>query len=45
MSSVTVGLIGIVFLVIIFLLGMPVGFAMAFVGLAGLLPGFTQRRT
>jgi C4-dicarboxylate transporter DctM subunit len=35
MSSVTVGLIGIVFLVIIFLLGMPVGFAMAFVGLAG----------
>jgi len=35
MSPVTVGLIGIVFLIIIFLLGMPVGFAMAFVGLAG----------
>jgi C4-dicarboxylate transporter DctM subunit len=34
-SSVTVGLIGIVVLVLIFLLGMPVGFAMAFVGLAG----------
>lgn len=35
MSSVTIGLIGIVVLVLIFLLGMPVGFAMAFVGLAG----------
>jgi C4-dicarboxylate transporter DctM subunit len=35
MSPVTVGIIGIVFLVFIFLLGMPVGFAMAFVGLAG----------
>jgi C4-dicarboxylate transporter DctM subunit len=34
-SSVTVGLIGIVVLVLIFLLGMPVGFAMAFVGMAG----------
>ena len=35
MSPVTIGLIGIVVLVVIFLLGMPVGFAMAFVGLAG----------
>jgi len=35
MSSVTVGIIGIGFLVFIFLLGMPVGFAMAFVGFAG----------
>lgn len=35
MSPVTIGLIGIVVLVLIFLLGMPVGFAMAFVGLAG----------
>lgn len=35
MSPVTVGLIGIVILVVIFLLGMPVGFAMAFVGMAG----------
>jgi C4-dicarboxylate transporter DctM subunit len=34
-SPVIIGLIGIVVLVIIFLLGMPVGFAMAFVGLAG----------
>jgi len=34
-SPVTIGLIGIVVLVLIFLLGMPVGFAMAFVGLAG----------
>jgi len=34
-SPVTIGLIGIVTLVLIFLLGMPVGFAMAFVGLAG----------
>ena len=35
MSPITVGLIGIVVLVLIFLLGMPVGFAMAFVGFAG----------
>ena len=35
MSPITIGLIGIVVLVLIFLLGMPVGFAMAFVGLAG----------
>ena len=35
MSPVTVGIIGIVVLVIIFLLRMPVGFAMAFVGLIG----------
>ncbi|MBA7583474.1 hypothetical protein ES708_25419 [subsurface metagenome] len=35
MSPVIIGLIGIVVLVLIFLLGMPVGFAMAFVGLAG----------
>ena len=35
MSPVAIGLIGIVVLVLIFLLGMPVGFAMAFVGLAG----------
>jgi C4-dicarboxylate transporter DctM subunit len=34
-SPVTIGLIGIVVLVLIFLLGMPVGFAMAFIGLAG----------
>jgi C4-dicarboxylate transporter DctM subunit len=34
-SPVTIGLIGIVVLVLIFLLGMPVGFAMAFVGFAG----------
>jgi len=34
-SPVTIGLIGIVVLVVIFLLGMPVGFAMPFVGLAG----------
>jgi len=34
-SPITIGLIGIVVLVLIFLLGMPVGFAMAFVGLAG----------
>ncbi len=35
MSEVTVGIIGIVVLLAIFLLGMPVGFTMAFVGLAG----------
>ena len=35
MSPVTTGIIGIVVLVLIFLLGMPVGFAMAFVGLMG----------
>jgi len=34
-SSVTIGLIGIVVLVLIFLLGMPVGFSMALVGLIG----------
>jgi C4-dicarboxylate transporter DctM subunit len=34
-SPITIGLIGIVVLVLIFFLGMPVGFAMAFVGLAG----------
>jgi len=34
-SPVTIGLIGIVVLVVIFLLGMPVGFAMPLVGLAG----------
>jgi C4-dicarboxylate transporter DctM subunit len=33
-SSVTVGIIGIAVLILIFLLGMPVGFAMAFVGFA-----------
>ncbi len=35
MSPVTVGIIGIVVLVVIFLLRMPVGFAMAFVGFIG----------
>ena len=35
MSEVTVGIIGIVVLLAIFLLGMPVGFTMAFVGLVG----------
>ncbi len=35
MSSVSIGLIGIAFLILLFLLGMPVGFAMAFVGLIG----------
>ena len=35
MSSAAIGVIGIVVLVIIFLLRMPVGFAMALVGLAG----------
>jgi len=34
-SPVAIGIIGIGVLVLIFLLGMPVGFAMAFVGLAG----------
>jgi len=34
-SPVTVGIIGIVILLVIFLLGMPVGFTMALVGLAG----------
>jgi len=34
-SSVSIGLIGIAFLILLFLLGMPVGFAMAFVGLIG----------
>jgi C4-dicarboxylate transporter DctM subunit len=34
-SPVTVGLIGIGVLVLTFLIGMPVGFAMAFVGIAG----------
>jgi C4-dicarboxylate transporter DctM subunit len=34
-SPITIGLIGIVVLVLIFFLGMPVGFAMAFVGMAG----------
>ena len=35
MSPVIIGIIGIAVLILIFLLGMPVGFAMAFVGLAG----------
>jgi C4-dicarboxylate transporter DctM subunit len=35
MSPVLIGVIGIVFLVILFLLRMPVGFAMAFAGLVG----------
>lgn len=35
MSPVTIGIIGIGVLIVIFLLGMPVGFAMALVGLAG----------
>ena len=35
MSAVTIGLLGIVALIVIFLLGMPVGFAMALVGLVG----------
>jgi C4-dicarboxylate transporter DctM subunit len=34
-SSVTVGIIGIVALIVIFLLGMPVGFTMALIGFAG----------
>jgi C4-dicarboxylate transporter DctM subunit len=35
MNPVTVGIIGICVLIVIFLLGMPVGFTMAIVGLAG----------
>lgn len=35
MSSVVVGVIGIIVLIAIFLLGMPVGFTMAFVGVVG----------
>ena len=35
MDPVTIGIIGIAVLVVIFLLGMPVGFTMAFVGLIG----------
>jgi C4-dicarboxylate transporter DctM subunit len=35
LSPVTVGIIGVVVLVVIFLLGMPVGFTMALVGLVG----------
>ena len=35
MSAVEIGIIGIVVLVIIFFIGMPVGFSMAFVGLVG----------
>ncbi len=35
MDPVIIGLVGIVVLVIIFLLGMPVGFAMGFIGLVG----------
>ncbi|MFA5628888.1 MAG: TRAP transporter large permease [Dehalococcoidales bacterium] len=35
MDPVTVGIIGIVILIVLFMLGMPVGFAMAFVGFAG----------
>jgi C4-dicarboxylate transporter DctM subunit len=35
MNPVTVGIIGICVLIVIFLLGMPVGFTMAMVGLAG----------
>ena len=35
MSPITVGLIGIAVLILIFVLSMPVGFAMAFVGLIG----------
>ena len=35
MDPVTIGIIGVAVLVIIFLLGMPVGFAMAFVGTIG----------
>jgi C4-dicarboxylate transporter DctM subunit len=34
-SPTAIGLIGIVVLVLLFLIGMPVGFAMAFVGMAG----------
>jgi len=35
MSPIAIGLIGILVLIVIFMLGMPVGFAMALVGLAG----------
>ena len=35
MDPVTIGIIGIAVLVIIFLLGMPVGFTMALVGTVG----------
>ena len=35
MDPVTIGLIGIVVLIVLFLLGMPVAFTMAFVGLIG----------
>ena len=35
MSSIVIGLIGIVVLIAVFLLGMPIGFAMAFVGFIG----------
>jgi len=35
MSPVSVGIVGIVVLIVVFLLRMPVGFAMAFVGLVG----------
>ncbi|MBN1628270.1 MAG: TRAP transporter large permease [Thermoleophilia bacterium] len=35
MDPVTIGLIGIVVLVVVFLLGMPVGFTMAFIGTIG----------
>jgi TRAP-type mannitol/chloroaromatic compound transport system, large permease component len=35
MSPIVVGLIGIVVLIAVFLLGMPIGFAMAFVGFIG----------
>jgi tripartite ATP-independent transporter DctM subunit len=35
MDPVTIGIIGVVVLVVIFLIGMPVGFAMAFVGVIG----------
>ncbi|NLT27908.1 MAG: TRAP transporter large permease [Dehalococcoidales bacterium] len=35
MDPVVVGLVGIIILIVLFILGMPVGFAMAFVGFAG----------
>ncbi len=35
MDPVIIGIVGIVILIILFMLGMPVGFAMAFVGFAG----------
>ncbi len=37
MDPVTIGLIGVAVLVVIFLLGMPVGFTMAFVGVVGFM--------